>query len=141
MTRILPWVGIGALLVACSAETPMRPPAQPKQQPLAWSVPDSWDIDAPLPARREPDCQADNITSETIAFLREDVAIEFLVNVDDKGKVVAPEQIGSTPPKYARLLEHARKCVGLIVFVEPPKQPYQMNITVKFPARERTWPE
>lgn len=119
----------------------MLPPAQPKQQRLASSVPDSWDVDAPLPTRRTPDCQPDNITSETIAFLREDVTIEFLVNLDDKGKVIALEQVESTPPKYERLLEHARKCFGLIVFVEPPKQPYQMYTTVKFAARGRTWPK
>ncbi len=135
MTRILHVVGIGVLLVACSAETPIRPPAQRKQRAPVVSVSESWDLDAPLVASRVPDCPADNITAEAIAFLREDVAIEFLVTLDATGKVIAVEPARSTPPKYARLLEHARRCLRLVAFGAPPKQPYQMKATVKFPAR------
>jgi len=140
MTRTLQ-IAAFALVVAC-AEAPANPPAQMKQTKAPRRLPEQWNLDSPLASRHVPDCQADNITAEAIAFLKQDVECEFRLEIDEAGKVREATLSRRQPPQgHERLLEHAKTCVELITFARPPHQPYQMNTVVKCAARTRSWPE
>jgi hypothetical protein len=139
---ILFWTAIGCerQSIPAAQGNPPRRVAQSSSKTVALVGPQ---LEPTLKAVRTPKCPHDNISAETVAFLKQEVRFEFAVSVVSSGSVQQVTLLRVTPPNFSnsRLAEYAQKCLVTAVFSKPPHVPYRMSVAVQFPGRSPVdWP-